>query len=313
MSYPPKLRKEEKNDYRRRKRRLGRDTQSSSGNITATVIIPANSTQGVVVQPFNIPMFSQPQPAVINNNNDSTGTVQNRAQIQRQYRGQYHSQYQSQNQGPVQGSRKQVEKKKSPPPGDLPPIPKKKRGLESDRDKFWAVIYPYKDISSIRGNVIYGSYNSLYKDVSRSWWTDWETEEEAEDALHGEMMRRKDQHRDLLARTAPLPPLAQSTLPTEKPDLRLRLNQRLSETRTLSQLRPDLPATIVVNQAKELEMKRAAAQVATDPFEIEMPPRPGVSSSSTTVEMDVVEVNKSNLSCYSPFNPPGNFQKFSDY
>jgi len=101
MSFPPKLRKDEKQDYRRRKRREGKDGHGTS-NITVT--IPANSTQGVVVQPFNLNLFSQQQQT-----SDGTGQYQRRNQSHHQ------RQYVSQN----QGLRKQGEKKEIPTSGRL--------------------------------------------------------------------------------------------------------------------------------------------------------------------------------------------------
>jgi len=272
MSFPPKLRKDEKQDYRRRKRREGKDGHGTS-NIAATVTIPANSTQGVVVQPFNLNLFSQQQQT-----SDGTGQYQRRNQSQHQ------RQYVSQN----QGLRKQGEKKKSPPPGDYLPVPKKKRGPESDREKYWAVIYPYKEISNIRGNVIYGSYNELYKEVSRLWWTEWETSKEAEEALHREIRRRKEQQMDLIRKSPPHPPLLPKATPTVA-DLRERLDQ-LGGSRKITQLRPDLPATSIINPTKEVLNNQRAHQVVTDHgdhLDIEMPPR--ISSS------DVGEINKSNV------------------
>jgi len=284
MSFPPKLGKEQKQDYRREKRRKKERPTNNSGNITVT--IPANATQGVVVQPFSLPLFTPQQPAV-NNNNNNAGRYQQRNQRNSPYRSQYQHQHHD-NEG-----RKQGVKQKSPPSGNYVPVPKKKRGPEGERDKYWAVIYPYKDIDNIRGNVIQGTYNSLYREVSRVWWTDWETKEEAETALSKEMIRRKEQtSMDLISKSPPPRPSKSTPIQVSKqPDLR----QILEENRKFNRVRPDLPATFIINPAKELENLRKSTPVVTNNFDcldVEMPPR--ISSS----DKDVGEVIKSTSDCY---------------
>jgi len=157
MNFPPKLGKEQKQQYRREKRRRKPGGQQS-GSITVT--IPPNSTQGVVVQPFNLfPQGQLPQLPVSSTVNRQTqqpvgSTVDRQYQqpatstvgstVDRQYQQPASSTLDRRYEG-------RQSKQKSPPLGNILP-PKKKRGLESDGEKFWATIYPYKDANYMRGD-----------------------------------------------------------------------------------------------------------------------------------------------------------------
>jgi len=85
------------------------------------------------------------------------------------------------------------------------------------------------------------------------WWTDWETEREAEEALADEMVKGKQlaiRRSESLPPSPTPPPISSSSVDMEVvPDLRLSLEEK--RRRQQANLRPDLPRTVVIYPNKE--------------------------------------------------------------